>query len=88
MVYAELNHGVLFWGRIMKICKFVMPEIRILIDNCNFTQDELVLFNLRARDIPLEECAEIMNMSVSSVKRISQHVGWKIERVVKKFKIE
>lgn len=65
----------------MKISDFTVPELRVLVQECNFTKDEIVLFNLRARDITLEECAEIMNMSVSSIKRISQHVMWKIERV-------
>lgn len=65
----------------MKICDFTNPELRFLVDNCNFTDDELVLFNLRARNTPLEKSAEIMNLSVSSVKRISQHINWKIERV-------
>lgn len=69
----------------MKVCEFTLPELKLLAKECNFTDDELVLFNLRARDIPLEECAEIMNLSVSSIKRISQHVGWKIDRVMKKF---
>lgn len=67
----------------MKISDFTVPELRVLVQECNFTKDEIVLFNLRARDITLEECAEIMNMSVSSIKRISQHVGWKIERVTR-----
>lgn len=67
----------------MKISEFTVPELRVLVQECNFTKDEIVLFNLRARDISLETCAEMMNLSVSSAKRISQHVVWKIERVTR-----
>lgn len=67
----------------MKISDFTVPELRIMVQECNFTKDEIVLFNLRARDISIESCAEMMNLSVSSAKRISQHVGWKIERVMR-----
>lgn len=65
----------------MRICDFTNKELRHFASECNFTKDEMVLFNLRARDMTLEESAEIMNLSVSSVKRISQHIKWKIERV-------
>ena len=70
-------------GADMKISDFTVPELMVLVQECNFTKDEIVLFNLRARDYTLEECAEFMNLSVSSVKRISQHIGWKIERVTR-----
>lgn len=52
----------------MKISEFTVPELRVLVQECNFTKDEIVLFNLRARDISLETCAEMMNLSVSSAK--------------------
>lgn len=65
----------------MKISDFTVQELHDLVQKCNFTKDELVLFNLRSRDFTLEQSAEIMNLSVSSVKRLSQHIKWKIERV-------
>lgn len=49
---------------------------------CNFTQDENTLFELRLQDIPLEECAERMNISVPTAKRISQRVNKKIEKEI------
>jgi DNA-directed RNA polymerase specialized sigma24 family protein len=49
---------------------------------CNFTREENVLFELRLQDIPLEECAERMNISVPTVKRISQRVNKKIEKEI------
>ncbi len=47
---------------------------------CNFTPEENTLFEFRLQDIPLEECAEKMNISIPTVKRISQRVNAKIER--------
>lgn len=44
---------------------------------CNFTDDELTLFRLRLKNVPLEECAEIMNRSVDSVKKISRKINKK-----------
>lgn len=66
----------------MKICDFVAPELEQIRANANFTNDELELFNLRAEDIPLEVCAERMNLSISAIKRKSQKVNNKIKRIL------
>lgn len=65
----------------MKICDFTKREVEYLRQECNFTNDELQLFNMRATNIPLEECAERMNVSLSTAKRISRKVNNKIIRV-------
>lgn len=65
----------------MKICDFTVPELNVLIENCNFTKEETVLFKLRAEGIPLETCAEMMNYSITTIKRKSQKINSKIERV-------
>lgn len=59
-----------------------MSEADYLQAVCNFTKDENTLFELRLQDVPLEECAERMNISVPTVKRISQRVNAKIEREI------
>ena len=64
----------------MQIRDLTLPEADYLEAVCNFTKDEQTLFELRLKDIPLEECAEIMNISVPTVKRISQRVNAKIIR--------
>lgn len=66
----------------MKIYSFTRPELDYFELECNFTSDELELFRLRAKAVPLESCAEQMNVSVSTVKRLSRRVNDKIERVV------
>lgn len=66
----------------MQIRDLTMSEADYLQTVCNFTKDENTLFELRLQDIPLEECAERMNISVPTVKRISQRVNKKIEREI------
>lgn len=66
----------------MKICDFVNSELDYIRTEANFTNEELQLFNLRANNIPLEECAERMNLSVSSIKQKSQKINRKIQRVL------
>lgn len=59
-----------------------MSEADYLQAVCNFTREENTLFELRLQDIPLEDCAERMNISVPTVKRISQRVNAKISREI------
>ena len=67
----------------MKICEFVNSEINYIISESNFTKEQLILFNLRIKNIPLEECAEKMNVSVSTVYRINKSMKTKIDKVIK-----
>lgn len=64
----------------MQIRDLTRSEADYLQIVCNFTKDENTLFELRLSDISLEECAERMNISVPTVKRISQRVNAKIQR--------
>lgn len=65
----------------MKICDFTMPEIRRILAESNFTEDEGILFQLRCADLPLESCAERMNISVSTVKRLNKRIKQKIDKL-------
>ena len=66
----------------MQIRDLTMSEADYLQAVCNFTREENTLFELRLQDIPLEDCAERMNISVPTVKRISQRVNSKISREI------
>lgn len=66
----------------MKIHRFIRPEIEHLIQECNFTDMELELFNMRCKNIPLERCAERMNVSVSTINRRSKDIINKIMKVL------
>lgn len=65
----------------MKIYDFTVPELEYFRAQCNFTSEERALFDMRSLNIPLEQCAENMNVSVSTAKRISKKVNSKIVRV-------
>ena len=54
----------------MKVYDFTVPELDYFRAKCNFTEDERTLFEYRSKNIPLEQCAELMNVSVSTVKRL------------------
>lgn len=77
----EKKYLFIVGGNKLKICDFTLPEIEIFLAECNFTYEELVLFNLRAKDIPLEKCAENMNMSIATVNRINKRIKAKVVKV-------
>lgn len=66
----------------MRITEFVKSEIVYIKDNANLTDREETLFDLRNREIPLEECAERMNCSVSTVYRINKGMKRKIFKII------
>lgn len=60
---------------------FTVPELNYFREYCNFTEEERMLFDYRSKNIPLETCAEIMNVSISTINRISKRINKKIEKV-------
>lgn len=66
----------------LKIPDFTKPEIDYIKENANFTIQEEQLFDLRNAEHSIEECAEIMNVSVSTVKRINKKMKSKIIRLL------
>ena len=66
----------------MKIADFTKPELDYFRDNCNFVGVEKEVFELRSQGVPLEEIAEMVNMSVDGVKKASKRVNKKILRVI------
>ena len=65
----------------MNINSFTVPELNYFREYCNFTKDERMLFEYRVQEHSLEMCAELMNVSVSTIKRISRRVNSKIIKV-------
>ena len=66
----------------LKIPDFTRPEIEYIKENANFTEQENSLFDLRNRENSLENCAEEMNISLSTVKRINKRIKSKIIRIL------
>lgn len=68
----------------MKICDFTLPELEQITANANFTKEEYALFDMRAKDIPLEECAEKMNVSIATIYRINKKIKNKVTKLIVK----
>ena len=64
------------------ISKLIKAEYEYIRLNANFTERELQLYELRNKQYTYETCAELMNMSVSTTKRIAHQVDRKINRVI------
>lgn len=65
----------------MNITEFTVPELEYFRNTCNFTKDERKLFEYRVQEYTLEDCAELMCVSLSTAKRISRKVNNKIIKV-------
>ena len=65
----------------MKLYVFTKKDIDRFLIECNFTPDEERLFRLRCKEYTLEYCAEQMNVSISTAKRLSRRVNNKIIKV-------
>lgn len=66
----------------MIIKDFTKPELDYFRKYCNFVGDEIHVFELRSIGVPLERIAEILNLSVDGVKKISRKVNKKIKKVL------
>lgn len=66
----------------LKIPDFTKPEIDFIKQNANFTRQEIELFDLRNDENSLEYCAELMNVSVSTIKRINKKMKAKIIKIL------
>lgn len=65
----------------MKICDFTMPEIRYLLTECNFTDEEREVFICFSKGMTIENTADKCCMGVSTIKRIKNRIWAKIERI-------
>lgn len=69
----------------MKKCKvsgFVKWELDFFRQECNFTSDESMFFDLRNEERSIEEIAEEMGYSVSKINDLSDAVKTKMLRVM------
>ena len=66
----------------MQIYDFVEPELQYLRDNCNFSDQELEYFNLRAKRKSNVEIAMTMCVSESQVSKLARRVKNKIKRII------
>ena len=65
-----------------KIRDFVESELQIFRDKCNFTDEELEYFNLRAKDISNVAINHKMNISEAKVYILAKRVKKKMIKVI------
>lgn len=65
----------------MIISNFVEWELDKFRNECNFTNDELEFFNYRAKNISIEQIAEMMNVSIGKANKLSKKVKSKILKI-------
>lgn len=65
---------------------FTQEELNYIIEAANFTEQQKHLFLLRNKEYTMEQCAEIMNVSDSTVYRIQEKMLVKIAKVTRKMK--
>lgn len=66
----------------MKIRDFTVPELDMFRKLCNFTDDELMYFNLRARDKSNVQIAMELHVSEAQVSKLAKRVKSKMIRVI------
>lgn len=66
----------------MKIRDFTVPELNKFRELCNFTDDELWYFNLRAKDRSNVYIAMEMNVSDAQVSKLAKRVKEKMIRIL------
>ena len=66
----------------MQIYDFVEWELELLRKECNFSDDELQYFNLRAKHKSNVEISLTMNVSEAQVSKLAKRVKNKIVKVI------
>lgn len=66
----------------MQINDFVEKELQMFRDECNFSDEELEYFNLKAKDKSNTQIALAMNCSEAKVSKIARKVKNKMLRVL------
>lgn len=66
----------------IKVPDFTKDEINYILDKANFTDQQRTLFLLRNQEYSYEMCAEEMNVSIATVKRIAKIMNEKIRKVM------
>ena len=65
----------------MRICDLTVPELNRYRDLCNFLDDEMEYFNMKARDKSNVQIAIAMSISEAQVSRIALRVKDKMRRI-------
>ena len=65
----------------MEIKKFIKAEVDFYRKECNFVNDEIDVFEMRSRGVPLERIAELKGYTPDGIRKVSKDVTNKILKV-------
>ena len=68
--------------KLPKLYSFTVPELDRFERLCNFTDDEMIYFKLKSKNITDDLIAEQLNCSISQVGKLSKRVRSKMIRVI------
>ena len=68
--------------KLPKIPDFVEWELQYFRDECNFSDEEMMYFNLRAKDKSNIQIAMEMNVSEAKVSKLARRVKDKMIKVI------
>lgn len=66
----------------IQIYDFTVPELDRFRELCNFSEQELLYFNLRAKHYSNTKIAFEMNLSVDGVSKVAKKVKSKMLRII------
>lgn len=66
----------------IQVYNFVEWELQKFRDKCNFTDEELQCFELKAKDKSIEYIAQEMHISTAKVSRLVKRIKSKILKVI------
>ena len=66
----------------IQVYNFVEWELQKFRDGCNFTDEELQCFELKAKDKSIEYIAQELHISTAKVSRLVKRVKSKILKVI------
>ena len=66
----------------LHINDFTEPELQYFRDMCNFSDEELLCFNLRAKNKSIVEIAYAMSCSEPKVSKLIKRVKTKIKKIL------
>lgn len=66
----------------MKLYDFTQPELDVFREKCNFTEDELECFELKAKHKSIVQISMEMHISEPQVSKLTRRIKNKILRVL------
>ena len=65
----------------MKLYEFTVPELNHYRELCNFTEDELAVFNIKAKGKSIVQISMELHISESQVSKLTARINKKMVRI-------